>query len=160
MEIDHKHNNKFFVCESLCVNNCKHGLVRNFWASVTLVLSTVENWKCKSGAASNSIRPYQISWKFDQPFSSYLWHTARSRLKYATERRSDQAHKVRYEVITASSIKMAIFWVVEPCSLVEVCRCFRGAWYLHLHRPVDGGSKNLLNFGKIRPDYTAQQPRK
>jgi hypothetical protein len=28
----------------------------------------------------------------------------------------------------AASMKMAIFWVVAPCSLVEVYRCFRGTW--------------------------------
>jgi hypothetical protein len=30
------------------------------------------------------------------------------------------AHTVRFEVLTAASMKMAIFWVVAPCSLVEV----------------------------------------
>jgi hypothetical protein len=28
---------------------------------------------------------------------------------------------LRFEVLTAASMKMAIFWVVAPCSLVEVC---------------------------------------
>jgi hypothetical protein len=28
--------------------------------------------------------------------------------------------KLRYEVLTAANIKMAVFWVVAPCSLVEV----------------------------------------
>jgi hypothetical protein len=27
---------------------------------------------------------------------------------------------VRFEVLTAASMKMAVFWVVAPCSLVEV----------------------------------------
>jgi hypothetical protein len=27
-------------------------------------------------------------------------------------------------------MKMAVFWVVAPCSLVEVYRRFRGAYYL------------------------------
>jgi hypothetical protein len=35
----------------------------------------------------------------------------------------------------AVSTKMAVFWVVAPCSLVEVYHCFRG--------PDDGGSKGL-----------------
>jgi hypothetical protein len=34
---------------------------------------------------------------------------------------------VRFEVLTEVSIKMAVFWVVAPCSLVEVHRSFRGA---------------------------------
>jgi hypothetical protein len=33
---------------------------------------------------------------------------------------------VRFEVLTAARIKMAVFWVVAPCSLVEVYRRFRG----------------------------------
>jgi hypothetical protein len=38
---------------------------------------------------------------------------------------------LRFDVLTAASMKMFVFWVVAPCSLVEV------------HRPDDGGSKNL-----------------
>jgi hypothetical protein len=30
---------------------------------------------------------------------------------------------------------MAVFWVVAPCSLVEVYKCFRGPCYLHHHHP-------------------------
>jgi hypothetical protein len=46
---------------------------------------------------------------------------------------------VGFQVLTAVSMKIAIFWVVAPCSLVEVYRRFRGAG----HRPHDGGSKHL-----------------
>jgi hypothetical protein len=38
---------------------------------------------------------------------------------------------VRFQVLTAASTKMAVFWVVAPCSLVEVYRRFSGAWCLH-----------------------------
>jgi hypothetical protein len=31
-----------------------------------------------------------------------------------------------FKVLTAASMKMAVFWVVEPCSLVEVYQRFRG----------------------------------
>jgi hypothetical protein len=34
---------------------------------------------------------------------------------------------VRFEVLTAASMKMIVFWVVAPCSLVEIDRRFRGA---------------------------------
>jgi hypothetical protein len=34
-------------------------------------------------------------------------------------------------------MKMAVLWVVTPCSLVEVYQRFRG------HRPDGGGSKDL-----------------
>jgi hypothetical protein len=45
--------------------------------------------------------------------------------------------------------KMAVFWVVAPCSLHQGD-----------DRPDDGGSKDLWNFGKLLPDYTALQPRR
>jgi hypothetical protein len=44
---------------------------------------------------------------------------------------------------------MAVFWVVELCSPVEVYHC-----------PDDGGSKDLWNFGELLPDYMALQPRR
>jgi hypothetical protein len=34
---------------------------------------------------------------------------------------------VKFEVLTAASMKMTDFWVVAPCNLVEVYRLFRGA---------------------------------
>jgi hypothetical protein len=43
----------------------------------------------------------------------------------------NKLHKVKLEVLTAASMKMAVFCVVAPCSLVEVYRRFRGACYLH-----------------------------
>jgi hypothetical protein len=70
---------------------------------------------------------------------------------------------VRFEVLTAVSTKMAVFWVVAPCSLVEVYLRFRGPCCLHhygYYRPDDGGSKDLWNIGKLLPDYTALQPRR
>jgi hypothetical protein len=47
-----------------------------------------------------------------------------------------------FEVLTAVSMKIAVFWVVAPCSLVEVYQRFRDPCYLH-YRPDDGGSKDL-----------------
>jgi hypothetical protein len=44
------------------------------------------------------------------------------------------------------SMKMAVLWVVAPCTL-------------H-HRPDDGGGKYLCNVDKLLPDDTAQQPRR
>jgi hypothetical protein len=38
---------------------------------------------------------------------------------------------VGFEVLTAVSTKMAVFWVVAPCSLVEVYERFRGPCCLH-----------------------------
>jgi hypothetical protein len=45
---------------------------------------------------------------------------------------------VGFEVLTAVSMKIAVFWVVAPCSLVEVYQRFRGD-----DRLDDGGSKDL-----------------
>jgi hypothetical protein len=43
-------------------------------------------------------------------------------------------------------MKMAVFWVVAPCSLVENFRRFRGSYSLHNQgdeRPDDVGSKHI-----------------
>jgi hypothetical protein len=48
---------------------------------------------------------------------------------------------VGFEVFTAASMKMAVFWVVVPCN------------------PDDGGSKDPRNVGELLPVYTALQPR-
>jgi hypothetical protein len=45
---------------------------------------------------------------------------------------------VGFEVLTAVSMKIAVFWVVAPCSLVEVYQRFRGPCCLH-HQ----GDRNL-----------------
>jgi membrane protease subunit (stomatin/prohibitin family) len=37
---------------------------------------------------------------------------------------------VRFEVLKAASMKMAVLWVVTQCSLAEVYRRFGGAFYL------------------------------
>jgi hypothetical protein len=46
---------------------------------------------------------------------------------------------VGFEVLTAVSTKMAVFWVVGPCNLVEVYQRFRGPC---LHHQGD----ELVNF--------------
>jgi hypothetical protein len=55
-------------------------------------------------------------------------------------------------------MKMAVPWVVAPCSLVAVYRCCRGAWCLS-YCPGDGGNNHLWNVGKLVPDRTAQHPK-
>jgi hypothetical protein len=62
---------------------------------------------------------------------------------------------LRFQVFTAASMKMAVFWVVAPCSLVDVYLRFRGTRCLHhqgevyrrfrgaCDRPENGGSKHL-----------------
>jgi hypothetical protein len=47
---------------------------------------------------------------------------------------------VRFQVLTVASVKVAIFWIVAPFSLVEVYLLFKGACCLH-HQ----GDKHLSN---------------
>jgi hypothetical protein len=47
--------------------------------------------------------------------------------------------------------KMAVFWVVAPCSLVEVYQSLRGP---------DGGSTDRWNAGKLISVYMALQARR
>jgi hypothetical protein len=56
-----------------------------------------------------------------------------------------------------SSMKMAVFWVVAPCSLVEVYRRFRGACCLSYQRPADRSTNHLWNVGTLLSDYTVEQ---
>jgi hypothetical protein len=49
-------------------------------------------------------------------------------------------------------MNMAVFGVVAPCSLIEVCRRFKA-----MSRPDDG---HLWNVGTLLPDYAMQQPRR
>jgi hypothetical protein len=56
---------------------------------------------------------------------------------------------VEFQVLKADSMKMTVFSVVEPCSLVETDRRFRGAYCFH-HQGVD----------QFPSDYTAQHPRR
>jgi hypothetical protein len=63
----------------------------------------------------------------------------------------DNIKIVGSEVLTAVSTKMAVFWVVAPCSLVEVYQRFRGPCCLH-HQ----GDEALM----MGADYTALQPRR
>jgi hypothetical protein len=47
-----------------------------------------------------------------------------------------------FGVLMVANMKMAIFWVVTVCSLVEVYQCFRGTCCLH-HQADDEGSTNV-----------------
>jgi hypothetical protein len=46
------------------------------------------------------------------------------------------------QLVACLPMKMAVFWVVAPCSLVELYQRFRGPCCLH-HQGDDGGSKDL-----------------
>jgi hypothetical protein len=51
---------------------------------------------------------------------------------------------VRFEVLMTASIKMAVFWVLAPCSLAQVYRRFGDACCQH--HQGDECSKHLWNF--------------
>jgi hypothetical protein len=56
---------------------------------------------------------------------------------------------VIFQVLTAASMKMTVFWGVVLCSLIEIVHRFRGAYSLHGHRSDDGvvsTSETLVSF--------------
>jgi hypothetical protein len=63
---------------------------------------------------------------------------------------------VRFEVLTATSMEMAVFWDVAPCSLVDTGRRLREAYCLQHQGEDDKGSKLLRNVDQYPPDYTVQ----
>jgi hypothetical protein len=53
---------------------------------------------------------------------------------------------VRFQVLTAASMKMAVFWVVAPCGLVGVYRRFRSAIALMIE--AASTSETSVNFSQ------------
>jgi hypothetical protein len=51
---------------------------------------------------------------------------------------------VGFEVLTAIGTKMAVFWVVAPCSLVDIYQRFRGPCCLH-HQGDDNPEDSHLS---------------
>jgi hypothetical protein len=66
---------------------------------------------------------------------------------------------VRFEVRTATSMKMAAVWAVAPCSSLLTDVFIESSIRLMSDYPDDGGSKLLWNVGHHLPDYTVQHPR-
>jgi hypothetical protein len=121
-------------------------------------LDQLWNFKLSDAAWGIHVLTVVRSTECDQPkpcslysYSCCIFHT-----QTITEKK-EHCHSVqnqaRFQVLTAASMKMAVFWDVAPCSLVEVYRRFRGACCLH-HQ---GDEWNVC---KILPDYTAQHPRR
>jgi hypothetical protein len=48
-----------------------------------------------------------------------------------TIRNVTKQYEVGFEVLTAVSMKIAVFWVVAPCRLLDVYQRFRGPCCLH-----------------------------
>jgi hypothetical protein len=55
---------------------------------------------------------------------------------------------VKFEVLAAVSLKVVVFWVVVPCSLVEVYRRFKGACCLLIALMMEAAStsETSVNF--------------
>jgi hypothetical protein len=66
---------------------------------------------------------------------------------------------VRFQVLTAASMKFRfVSWDVLPCKII-VDRCFRGTCCLHHQGDDDGGSTYIWNIGR-QLFYTAVHPRR
>jgi hypothetical protein len=87
--------------------------------------------------------------KLVRPFSEVLhWPTYRGRCS---------------STYTTGCRKMAVFWDVAPCSLVDTGRHIRGSYCLHhqvTHRPDKGVSKFVWNVGQYLRDYTVPHTRR
>jgi hypothetical protein len=60
-----------------------------------------------------------------------------------------EVNLIRFGFIIAASMKMRVFWYIDPCSLVEVDRHFRCAYYLH-HQ----GDKHTLMMEAVNTSET------
>jgi hypothetical protein len=78
----------------------------------------------EAARTSETLNFYQTTRRYN-PEDSHL----RGVTKFITP--VDYIQQVGFEVLTAVSTKMAVFWVVAPCSLVEVYQRFRGPCCLH-----------------------------
>jgi hypothetical protein len=63
---------------------------------------------------------------------------------------------LRFQILTAESVKMTASWDVAPCSLTKVDWRFRGTYYLH-HQDDDGGNTHIWNVGLLQRDYSISQ---
>jgi hypothetical protein len=72
-------------------------------------------------------------------------------------REQDDVIKVGFEVLTAVSTKMAVFWVVAPCSVVGVYQRFRGPCCLiALMMEAARTSETLVNFYQTTRRYNPE----
>jgi hypothetical protein len=61
----------------------------------------------------------------------------------ALSRFEDPLYHVRFQILTAASMKFGVFSDVALCSHVEIDLRFRGAYCLHHQISDDGGSTHL-----------------
>jgi hypothetical protein len=65
---------------------------------------------------------------------------------------------VKFEVLMAASMKMAVSWIVAPRSLVEVYWRFRGACYLHHRRDIDTNIEAFLDLSNVKVKCIRNNP--
>jgi hypothetical protein len=51
---------------------------------------------------------------------------------------------VKFDVLTALNIEVAVFWLIIPYSLVDTDLCFRGAYCFHYQDDYNDGGRKLL----------------
>jgi hypothetical protein len=60
---------------------------------------------------------------------------------------------MRFQVLLATSMKMVVFWVFAPCSLMDIDQRFRGVYCLHnqgaLVMEAVSCSETLVNIHQI-----------
>jgi hypothetical protein len=92
-----------------------------------MIGNTAEAWSyCSSRSDCDMLRV----WFTYSPFVQSE-HGVNVTAPLKVPRISNMQQCVGFEVLTAVSTKMAVFWVVAPCSLVEVYQRFRGPCCLH-----------------------------
>jgi hypothetical protein len=75
-------------------------------------------------------------------------------------------NRIRFEVLTAVTVKNTLFWDVILCSPLEVQQCVRATYCLSflcfllglLFDPEGGANTFLRNVGELLLDYTALHP--
>jgi hypothetical protein len=72
-----------------------------------------------------------FSWSLKQAFGLYPWSRTTTSKHFPVKHLKNVVSPNHSLGITTDTNKMAVFWVVAPCSLAEVYRRFRGACCLH-----------------------------
>jgi hypothetical protein len=79
----------------------------------------------------------------DPNFASFNYIHNKSAWRGTLLSARDNLTFARFKLFTAGSLRMAVFWVVVSCSLVEFYRYFRGPCCLN-HQGDNGGSIALM----------------
>jgi hypothetical protein len=116
-------------------------------------------WKCKGSNKSERCRIVTLCIHILSFFSYSPRPTLCSSMSWPKQHRIRSLKAmdfVRYKSVVMSQLmlhmKMAVFWIVAPCSLVEVYQRFRGPYCLH-HQ----GDETFVNFYQTTRRYNPQE---